>query len=101
VSPQRTPASWLFIRRNETVRVFRPGPPYLQLAIAGPKGHRRTLRFDREEELQEFQRDHEQQLMKDGWHLEGTDVERRSGRDRRRMARGSERRSEVSVPEET
>ena len=89
---QRSPASWLFIRRNETVRVFRPGPPYLQLAIAGPQGHRRTLRFDREEELQEFQRDHEQQLLKDGWHLEGADVERRSGRDRRNGTRGPERR---------
>jgi hypothetical protein len=92
----------LFIRRNETVRVFRPGPPYLQLAISGPQGHRRTLRFDREEELREFQRDHEEQLMKDGWRLEGVDIERRSGRDRRKMARGTERRSvEVSVPEET
>jgi hypothetical protein len=79
VSAQQDPSSWLFIRRNETVRVFRPGPPYLQLAIAGPQGHRRTLRFDREQELQEFQRDHEQQLMKDGWHLEGVDVDRRSG----------------------
>ncbi len=86
-------SSWLFIRRNETVRVFRAGPPYLQLAIAGPQGHRRTLRFDREEELEEFQRDHEQQLMKDGWHLEGADVERRSGKDRRKRSRGPERRS--------
>jgi len=90
VTPQS--ASWLFIRQNETVRVFRPGPPYLQLAIAGPLGHRRTLRFDRETDLQAFQRDHEQQLMKDGWHLEGMDVERRSGRDRRGASRGSDRR---------
>lgn len=86
-------SSWLFIRRNETVRVFRPGPPYLQLAIAGPGGHRRTLRFDREADLQEFQRDHEQQMIKDGWHLEGVDIERRSGRDRRKNPRGPDRRS--------
>jgi hypothetical protein len=92
MSVDQVASSWLFIRRNETVRVFRPGPPYLQLAIAGPQGLRRTLRFDREEELQEFQRDHEQQLMKDGWHLEGLDVERRSGRDRRKASRGPERR---------
>jgi hypothetical protein len=92
VSLEQVASSWLFIRRNETVRVFRPGPPYLQLAIAGPQGHRRTLRFDREEELEEFQRDHEQQLMIDGWHLEGMDVERRSGRDRRKLSRGPERR---------
>ena len=92
MSVEQVAGSWLFIRRNETVRVFRAGPPYLQLAIAGPQGLRRTLRFDREEELQEFQRDHEEQLMKDGWHLEGTDVERRSGRDRRRASRGPERR---------
>ena len=92
MSLEQVASSWLFIRRNETVRVFRPGPPYLQLAIAGPQGHRRTLRFDREEELEEFQRDHEQQLMTDGWHLEGMDVERRSGRDRRKTSRGPERR---------
>ena len=90
---QRSPASWLFIRRNETVRVFRPGPPYLQLAIAGPQGLRRTLRFDREADLQTFQRDHEQQLIKDGWHLEGVDIERRSGKDRRKSGRGADRRS--------
>jgi hypothetical protein len=86
-------SSWLFIRRNETVRILRPGPPYLQLAIAGPQGHRTTLRFDREADLEAFQRDHEQQLIKDGWHLDGTDVQRRSGHDRRQRARGPERRS--------
>lgn len=92
MSPQRRPSSWLYIRRNETVRIFRPGPPYLQLAIAGPQGHRRTLRFDREADLQAFQRDHEQQLMKDGWHLEGVDLDRRSGHDRRTARRGPDRR---------
>jgi hypothetical protein len=51
------------------------------------------LRFDREADLQAFQRDHEQQLIKDGWHLEGADVERRSGHDRRKASRGRERRS--------
>jgi len=93
VSVERAPSSWLFIRQNETVRVFRPGPPYLQLAIAGPQGLRRTLRFDREADLQDFQRDHEEQLIKEGWHLEGTDVDRRSGKDRRKVPRGPERRS--------
>lgn len=93
MSRQRSPSSWLFIRHNETVRVFRPGPPYLQLAIAGPQGHRRTLRFDREVDLQAFQRDHEQQLIKDGWHLEGVDIERRSGKDRRKSNRGTDRRN--------
>ena len=93
MSGDETPSSWLFIRHNETVRVFRPGPPYLQLAIAGPHGHRRTLRFDREADLQAFQRDHEQQMINDGWRLEGVDVERRSGRDRRRVARGPDRRT--------
>ena len=90
---QRSVSSWLFIRQNETVRVFRPGPPYLQLAIAGPRGLRRTLRFDQEADLQAFQRDHEQQRIEDGWRLEGVDVERRSGRDRRKAARGPDRRS--------
>jgi hypothetical protein len=87
------PSSWLFIRQNETVRVLRPGPPYLQLAIAGPQGNRRTLRFDREVDLTTFQRDHEQQLIEDGWHLEGVDIDRRSGSDRRSSARGPDRRT--------
>jgi len=87
-------SSWLFIRQNETVRVFRPGPPYLQLAIAGPQGHKRTLRFDREVDLQNFQRDHEQELMDDGWRLDGVDVERRAGQDRRSAPRGTDRRTE-------
>jgi hypothetical protein len=93
VSTQQPASSWLFIRHNETVRVFRPGPPYLQLAIAGPQGHRRMLRFDREADLQTFQRDHEQQMIEDGWHLEGSNVERRSGQDRRKTARGVDRRA--------
>jgi hypothetical protein len=93
VSPDETASSWLFIRHNDTVRVFRPGPPYLQLAIAGPQGLRRTLRFDREADLQAFQRDHEHRMIKEGWRLEGSDVERRSGRDRRTTARGQDRRS--------
>lgn len=90
-------SSWLFIRQNETVRVFRPGPPYLQLAIAGPQGHKRTLRFDREVDLQNFQRDHEQELMDDGWRLDGVDVERRVGQDRRSTPRGTDRRTEFPV----
>ena len=93
MSPHRTPSSWLFIRHNETVRIFRQGPPYLELAIAGPQGHRTMLRFDREADLQAFQRDHEQQLIKEGWRLEGVDVDRRSGKDRRKASRGSDRRS--------
>lgn len=85
--------SWLFIRRHETVRVFRPGPAWLQVAIEGP-GHRRSvLRFTSEAELQDFQARHEQQLMDDGWHLAGRNVDRRSGSDRRTRIRGRDRRN--------
>ena len=85
--------SWLFIRQHETVRVFRPGPAWLHVAIAGPGGLRSYLRFGTEEELQDFQATHEQQLIADGWHLAGTDIERRSGSDRRSRARGRDRRN--------
>jgi hypothetical protein len=85
--------SWLFIRRHETVRVFRPGPTWLQVAIEGPGGMRSSLRFATEEELQDFKATHEQQLITDGWHLAGTNIERRSGSDRRSRSRGGDRRT--------
>jgi hypothetical protein len=85
--------SWLFIKRNETVRVFRRGPAWMQLDIAGPLGARSVLRFADEDELRAFQLEHEQQLYGDGWRLAGTNVERRSGADRRRVPRGADRRS--------
>ena len=88
--------SWLFIRQNETVRIFRPGPTWLQLAIAGPQGARRVLRFGDEEELRSFQARHEQQLIEDGWRLSGMNVDRRSGTDRRRVGRGVDRRQNTT-----
>ena len=84
--------SWLFIRRNETVRVLRRGPAWLQLAIAGPQGARSVLRFGDEDELRSFQLRHEQQLFEDGWRLAGENFERRSQSDRRRVPRGADRR---------
>lgn len=93
VSAIEMETSWLFIRRHETVRVFRPGPAWLQVAIAGPGGTRSVLRFATEAELQEFQASHEQQLIEDGWHLAGTNIERRSGADRRSRTRGQDRRN--------
>jgi hypothetical protein len=88
--------SWLFIRRNETVRVLRRGPTWLQLAIAGPQGARRVLRFGDEDELRSFQLRHEQQLFEDGWRLAGQNYERRSPSDRRRIPRGVDRRASTS-----
>ena len=87
--------SWLFIKRNETVRVFRRGPAWMQLAIAGPQGARSVLRFADEGELRSFQLQHERQLYDDGWRLAGLNLERRSGRDRRRAVRSTDRRSRV------
>ena len=58
-----------FVRRNETVRVLRAGPPWLQLSIAGPRGERRTLRFASEQELRDFQQNHEEQFIREGWRL--------------------------------
>jgi hypothetical protein len=84
--------SWLFIRRNETVRVLRRGPTWPQLAIAGPQGARSVLRFGDEDELRSFQLSHEQQLYDDGWRLAGENYDRRSRTDRRRVARGPDRR---------
>lgn len=83
--------SWLFIKRNETVRVFRRGPAWMQLAIAGPQGARSVLRFADEEELNRFQAGHERQLFEDGWRLAGVNLERRSGTDRRRADRRADR----------
>jgi hypothetical protein len=89
--------SWLFIKRNETVRVFRRGPAWLQLAISGPRGARRVLRFDDENDLHSFQLRHERQLYDDGWRLAGVNLDRRSGSERRRVARGADRRSSAEA----
>jgi hypothetical protein len=89
--------SWLFIKRNETVRVFRPGPAWMQLAIAGPRGARSVLRFADESELRSFQLQHERQLYDDGWRLAGMNLERRSGVDRRRVPRGDDRRASAEA----
>jgi hypothetical protein len=89
--------SWLFIKRNETVRVFRRGPAWMQLAIAGPRGARSVLRFSDEGELRSFQLQHERQLYDDGWRLAGMNLERRSGGDRRRAPRGADRRASADA----
>ena len=93
----QTATSWLFIKQNETVRVFRRGPAWLQLAISGPQGARSVLRFDDEGDLHSFQLRHERQLYDDGWRLAGVNLDRRSGSDRRRVARGSDRRSDADA----
>ena len=72
--------------------MFRPGPAFLQVAVAGPGGVRSVLRFVTEAELLKFQSRYEQELIADGWHLAGVDVDRRSGSDRRSEPRGGDRR---------
>jgi hypothetical protein len=76
-----SPASWLFIRGVETIRVVLGGE--WKLLVSGPGAKRWSYTFSSGEERFEFQTSLEERLGLQGWVLEGYGCERRTGRDRR------------------
>lgn len=83
--------SWLFVRGGESVWMVRTAD--LELAVAGPGRGRGSYAFRAERELHAFQADYQQRLARTGFALELHGADRRSGRDRRRASRGSDRRA--------
>jgi hypothetical protein len=81
------PGAWLFVRGEESIRIVRP--PGCALIIHGPDRTRQRRDFDDEDTLQAFQVSIAERLTEHGWILFGVDVDRRSGKDRRRIARDS------------
>ncbi len=81
------PASWLFVRGIETIRVILGGE--WKLLVSGPGAKRWSYTFDSDEERFHFQTSLEERLRLQGWALEGYEHDRRGGRDRRTGHRGT------------
>jgi hypothetical protein len=78
--------TWVFARGDDRIRLRRDASLTLRLdAVDGPE---RTFSFPDIDELTAFQCGLEQHLVATGWSLVEFGPERRSGRDRRRTARG-------------
>jgi hypothetical protein len=91
-----SPASWLFVRGLESIRVVLGGE--WKLLVSGPGAKRWSYTFDSDEERFQFQTSLEERLRLQGWALEGYDCERREGGDRRAGQRATRdrRRSDYS-----
>ena len=87
------PVSWLFSNRDSLIRldVAEVGSVF-HLRIAGPRGHRENYEFPDRHALLQFQSQCEAWLRTQGYTLAATIHERRSGVDRRRQPRRSDRR---------
>jgi hypothetical protein len=74
------PASWLFVRGQETIWVLRSEG---HVAVCGPGAAREDYNFESPMGMEAFQVSFAERLMTSGWILWGVDRERRSGHDRR------------------
>jgi hypothetical protein len=82
-----SPASWLFVRGRESIRVVLSDE--WMLLVSGPGSKRWSYTFKSDEERTEFQRSLEGRLRVQGWVLEGYETERRLGGERRVRRRGA------------
>jgi hypothetical protein len=87
------PASWLFIRGEESIWVVRPEG--LSMIVRGPGAVGGRHDFDSEDALQAFQIEMAEHLTGKGWILFGVGKDRRTGRDRREIPRNSNDRRRV------
>lgn len=90
-----TPASWLFVRGPESIRVVRPAA--MVLNINGPGRARSERKFDGEAEVQAYQMKLAEEFSAAGFVLVGENHDRRSGTERRSMPRGIDRRAEAAT----
>jgi CheY-like chemotaxis protein len=67
--------SWLFVRKDESVRIVRRGD--FELTVCGPRSKRTVQRFRSELELSSYQADYEQRLLNEGFTFEGFRKDRR------------------------
>lgn len=89
-----TPSSWLFVRGPESIRVVRPTATVLN--INGPGRSRAERTFDGEADVQAYQVHLAEEFSAAGFILIGENHERRSGRERRTLTRGVDRRAEAA-----
>ena len=89
------PASWLFVRGQETIWVLRSAG---HVAVCGPGDAREDYSFESPMGMEAFQVSFAERLMESGWILWGVDRERRSGHDRRTGERDTpDRRTPIKV----
>jgi hypothetical protein len=89
------PASWLFVRGQETIWVLRSEG---HVAVCGPGNAREDYSFESPMGMEAFQVSFAERLMSGGWILWGVDRERRTGHDRRTGDRDTpDRRAPVKV----
>jgi hypothetical protein len=82
--------SWLFAKRDASVRIVRTGT--MAVEVCGP-GHARERRwFEAETQLVSFLRETDEQLVASGYRPRGYAADRRSGRERRSRPRAGDRR---------
>ena len=88
---------WLFIRNGESVRVIRAATPEgrARLLIYGPGNTQATHEFADGIACTQREAEIERELVSDGFTLEQF-TDRRSGLDRRTVARGIERRRDAN-----
>lgn len=82
--------TWIFAHADKRIRVERPEPT--RLIIVSSEDNERELEFQDVAELVAFQTDFEDHLIENGWSLVEFSPERRSGRERRRVPRFTDRR---------
>ena len=91
-----TPASWLFIKGDQSIWIERPYG--CSMIVAGPGTIREEHDFPDEDALQVYQIGIADKLASAGWLLWGVNRQRRSGDDRRGTTRqSSERRKPVAA----
>jgi hypothetical protein len=81
MTSSHAPASWLFVKGDESIWVLRSAGGHI--AVCGPGTHREDYRFDHDKGMEAFQVSFAERLIASGWILWGIDRERRSGRERR------------------
>ena len=80
-----TPASWLFVKGDQSIWIERPYG--CSMIVAGPGQLREHHDFDNEDALQNYQMALADKLANAGWLLWGVNRQRRGGPDRRRTGR--------------
>jgi hypothetical protein len=96
MTPSPNPASWLFLKGDETIWVLRS--PGGHIAVCGPGTAREDYSFDSPMGMEAFQVSFAERLMASGWVLWGVDRERRAGHERRSAHRETpDRRAPVNL----
>jgi hypothetical protein len=84
-----TTTAWLYVRGDQSVRIVMDGG---SLTVYGPGDLFSLHAYDDRAAAMLEHGNVEQQLVRDGWSLERMTTERRSGSDRRKVARADRRR---------